>query len=142
MEKISHVKWECYYHVVIVPKYRKKVLYGQIRKRLGEILRELARQKGVEIVEGCICADHVHMLISIPPKYSLSTVMGFMKGKSAIKLHNEYAVKRRGIMEKSFWSRGYFVRTSGLDKEVVKKYIKNQWSKDKRIDGSQLDFKW
>ena len=141
MEKTSHVCWECDYHVVIVPKYRKKVLYGTVRKRTGEILRELAGQKGVRIVEGFICHDHVHMLLSIPPKFSIAEVLGFMKGKSAIRLHNEFG-KNHMLTQKSFWSRGYFVRTSGLDKEKVQKYIQNQWNKDKRYEGLQLDLNW
>ncbi len=126
MEKISHVIWKCDYHIVIVPKYRKKILYGQVQKRLGEILRELAGQKSVKIEEGSVCVDYVHMLLSIPSKLSVAEVMGFMKGESAIRLHNEFREKRT-ISQKSFWSRGYFVRTSGLDKERIKKYIRNQW---------------
>ena len=141
MKKISHVNWECDYHVVIVPKYRKRVLYGGVRKRIGEMLRELAGQKGVKITEGFVCHDHIHMLLSIPPKYSIAEIMGYMKGKSAIRLHNEYG-KRRAISQKSFWSRGYFVRTSGIDKVQIQKYIQNQGDKDQRDDGSQLDFNW
>ena len=127
--------------MVIVPKYRKKVLYGQVKKRLGEILRELARQKGVKIEEGFICVDHVHMLLSIPPKYSVAKIVGFIKGKSAIKLHNEFS-RKHTVTQKSFWSRGYFVRTSGINKDNLKNYIQNQWEKDRRDEGSQLDFKW
>ena len=141
MEKSKHVRWECDYHVVIVPKYRKKSLYGRVKKRLGEMLRQLSREKGVEIVEGSTCVDHVHMLVAIPPKYSVAEVMGFMKGKSAIRLHNEFG-NRKMVSRKNFWSRGYFVRTSGVDKEQIRKYIQNQWEGDKREDGGQLDFNW
>jgi len=141
MEKSSHVIWDCCYHVVIVPKYRKKVLYGKVRSRVKEILHKLAAEKGVEILEGSLCEDHIHMLVSIPPKYSVAEVMGFMKGKSAIRLHNEFG-KNRQISQKKFWSRGYFVRTGGLDKEKIKNYIKNQWNKDQREDGNQMDFGW
>lgn len=141
MKKQAHVKWECTYHVVIVPKYRKRVLYGQVKKRVGEILRELAEQKGVEIVEGNVRVDHVHMILSIPPKYSVARVMGYMKGKSAIKLHNENG-SRKVLRRKNFWSRGYFVRTVGLDEEVVRKYVANQEKRDQYEDGNQLDMKW
>ena len=145
MEKFhhdSHVVWECTYHVVIVPKYRKRVLYGPVRKRIGEILRELAKQKGIEIVKGNVCPDHVHIVLSIPPKYSVAHVLGFMKGKSAIRIHCEFSRKKMVLMQKSFWSRGYFVRTVGIDKEVVKKYVEDQWKKDKFNDGPQLDLSW
>ena len=141
MNKSSHVMWECDYHIVIVPKYRKKVLYGKKRERVGEILRELAEQRGVKIVQGFVCVDHIHMLITIPPKFSVAEVMGFMKGKSAIRLHNEFG-KRKILSQKKFWSRGYFVRTSGIETDQIKKYIENQWDKDKREDGNQLDFGW
>ena len=141
MNKLKHVTWECDYHVVIVPKYRKRVLYEGVKKRLGEILRQLSREKGVEIVEGNIRKDHVHMMLSIPPKLSVSEVLGYMKEKSAIRLHNEFG-KGRMISQKSFWSRGYFVRTSGVDKEQLKIYIREQEDKDKRDDGSQMDFNW
>lgn len=141
MEKQSHVQWECTYHVVIVPKYRKKILYKMVGKRIREILKKLAEEKGVEIKEGSVCTDHVHMLISIPPKYSVAEVLGFMKGKSAIRIHNEKSRKKQ-VSGKSFWSRGYFVRTTGLDTEKIRNYIKNQWEKDKREDGDQLDFSW
>ena len=141
MQKQKHRKWECTYHIVIVPKYRKKVLYKAVRSRLGEILKELCRQKGVEIVKGNAKLDHVHMLISIPPKLSVSQVVGFMKGKSAIKIHNEKQKKRK-MTGKHFWSRGYFVRTVGLDEKMIINYVKNQARKDKREDGNQLDMGW
>lgn len=141
MESQSHVRWECNYHVVIVPKYRKRALYGQIRSRLREILRELAKRKGVEIVEGNVMPDHVHMMLSIPPRYSVARILGYMKGKSAIWLHNEFG-KRRSVTQKTFWSTGYFVRTVGLDQKMVQRYIQDQEKKDKREDGDQLDLGW
>ena len=130
-EHESHVVWDCTYHVVFVPKYRKRVLYGPVRKRVGEILRELAKQKGIEIVRGNALPDHVHMMLSIPPKYSVAQTMGFLKGQ-----------RKMTLLKKSFWSRGYFVRTVGIDKDVVKRYVENQWKKDKVNDGPELDFTW
>lgn len=138
----DHVIWDCTYHVVIVPKYRKRVLYGPVRRRVGGILRELAKQKGIEIVRGNALPDHIHMVLSIPPKYSVAHTMGFLKGKSAIRIHHEFGRRKMVLMQKSFWSRGYFVRTVGIDKDVVKRYVENQWKKDKINDGPQLDLTW
>ena len=141
MQNQKHTKWECTYHVVIVPKYRKKRLYKAIRNRLRELIPELCRQKGVEVLKGNVKPDHVHMLLSIPPKLSVSQVMGFLKGKLAIRLHNENGCYKR-LGQKKFWSRGYFVRTTGLDTEVVKKYIDDQWKKDQDQDGEGVDSSW
>ena len=141
-EKQNHAVWECIYHIVIVPKYRKKVLFGEKRKRIGEIIRELAQQKGIEVIEGNACPDHIHMMLSIPPKYSVAHTMGYLKGKSAIRAHLEFGRKRMPLSQKSFWSRGYFVRTVGIDKEVVRKYVQDQWKKDQFNDGPQLDLHW
>ena len=141
MQNQKHTKWECTYHVVIVPKYRKKRLYKAIRNRLRELIPELCRQKGVEVLKGNVKPDHVHMLLSIPPKLSVSQVMGFLKGKLAIRLHNEFG-KGKMISGKSFWSRGYFVRSSGLDKDQLRKYIQDQWNGDRRDEGSNLDYNW
>ena len=138
----SHVKWECKYHVIITPKYRKKILYGQINKRAGEILRSLAMQKQVEIIEGHICPEHIHMVLSIPPKYSLAMIVGFLKGKCAIRLHQEFGRHYKNYHGKSFWSRGYFVSTVGLDEAKIRNYVKNQEKRDKQQDGNQLDIKW
>ena len=102
----AHVKWECKYHIVIVPKYRRKVLFGKTRKKIGEILRQLCRQKGVEILEGNALPDHIHMVLSIPPKYSVVMVVGYLKGKSAIQIHREMLGVKKGFTGKSFWSRG------------------------------------
>jgi putative transposase len=141
-QTLSHVQWECKYHVVIVPKYRKKILYGQVRQRVGQILRSLAQQKDVEIIEGFVCIDHVHMVISIPPKYSIAMVIGFMKGKSAIRIHQEFSKHYKSYHGKHFWSRGYFVSTVGLDEEMIKKYVRNQEKTDKLADGQELDLNW
>ena len=124
----AHVKWECKYHVVWVPKYRRKVLYGKVRTRTREIIRELCQQKGVEIVEGNIRKDHIHICLSIPPKYSVAKVTGFLKGKSAIRLHREFAGQRTS--GKHFWIRGYCVSTVGLDEEQIRRYIREQETHD------------
>jgi len=128
---LSHVRWECKYHVVIVPKYRKKSLYGGMRKQVGEILRELCRQKGVELLEGHLLSDHIHMCLSVPPKLSIAFTIGFLKGKSAVRIHREILNKRR-ITGLHFWARGYCVSTVGLDEQVVRKYIREQEAIDKR----------
>lgn len=140
-QKQSHVTWDCTYHIVIVPKYRKKVLFGSLKKELKEILHQLAKQKEMEIIEGHICPDHVHMVISIPPKLSIAHAIGFLKGKSAIRLHQLFS-KKRPVTQKSFWSRGYFVRTVGIDRETAEQYVRDQWKKDQYIDGPQLDLGW
>jgi putative transposase len=138
----SHVKWDCTYHIVIVPKYRKKHLYGQIRQRLGQIIRELLKQKNIEMIEGTIKSDHVHMVLRIPPRFSVSSAMGFLKGKSAIRLHNEFSNKK-SVTQKSFWARGYFVRTIGLDQKTVEEYVRKQSEEDRRQDNDpQLDLNW
>ncbi len=138
----SHVTWKCEYHVVIVPKYRKKTLYGPVRQRAGQIIRELAKRKGVEVIEGNACPDHIHLVLSIPPRISVSAIMGFIKGKSAIRLHYEFSKKHNNLQQKSFWSRGYFVSTVGIDREQIIKYVQDQWKKDKFIDGPELDLYW
>ncbi len=140
-KKQSHVVWNCTYHVVIVPKYRKKVLYEDTRQRVGEIIRELASYKEVEVVEGNACPDHIHMVLRIPPKHSVSAMMGYLKGKSAIRIHLEKG-RRKPLTQKAFWSRGFFVSTVGIDEEMIKKYVKEQWKHDKYIDGPQLDLYW
>ena len=138
----SHVKWDCIYHIVIVPKYRKKHLYGQVRRRLREIILDLLRQKNIEMIEGAVKPDHVHMVLRIPPRFSVSTIVGFIKGKSAIRLHNEFSNKK-SVTQKSFWARGYFVRTIGLDQEMVEEYVRKQTDEDKYQDNNpQMDFNW
>jgi putative transposase len=120
----SHVRWECKYHVVIVPKYRKKLLFGKLRNQVGPILKELCRQKGVEVIEGHVMPDHVHMCLSIPPKHSVAFLIGFLKGKSAVKIHRNYGDKR--VYGLHFWSVGYCVSTVGLDEQTIREYIQQQ----------------
>ena len=124
-ESLSHVKWECKYHVVIVPKYRRKVIYGQWRKAIGTILRELGRQRGVELLEGHLMSDHVHMCLSVPPKYSIAHTIGFVKGKSAVRIHRQLLHERR-MTGLHFWACGYCVSTVGLDEAAIRRYIREQ----------------
>ena len=135
--KLSHTKWECKYHIVFIPKYRRRVLYGDIRRFLGPIFHELAGHRESEILEGHMMSDHVHMLISIPPKSSISSVMGYIKGKSALYIAREYSGARR-LSGQSFWARGYFVSTVGRDETVIREYIRNQEKEDKRTDQPNL----
>ncbi len=137
-ESLSHSKWECKYHVVFIPKCRRKTLYGQLKKHLGEVLRKLAQQKESEILEGHLMTDHVHMLISIPPKYAVSQVVGFIKGKSAIHLARVYGERKRSFVGHHFWARGYFVSTVGRDEAVIREYIKHQEHEDTRLDQLNL----
>ncbi len=136
--KLQHTEWDCKYHVIFIPKYRRKVLYGTIREHLGEIFRRLARQKECEIEEGHLVADHVHMMISIPPKHSVSQVVGYIKGKSAIHIARQFSGRRRNFTGHHFWARGYFVSTVGRDEEVIRQYIQRQEIEDQRQD--QLKF--
>lgn len=135
---LNHSRWECKYHVVWIPKYRRKSLYGQLRKYLGQVFRELARARECEVLEGHMMADHVHMLISIPPKYSVSQVIGFIKGKSAIHVARNYLGRRRNFTGQQFWARGYHVSTVGRDEKTVREYIRNQEKEDRRIDQLSL----
>src|SRR5678815_1590326 len=137
-ETLKHTTWECKYHIVFIPKCRRKALYGQIRRELGLVFRELARQRESEIIEGHLVIDHVHMLISIPPKYSVAQVMGFMKGKSAIHIARVYAGRRRSFVGQHFWARGYWVSTIGKDEAGVRRYIQEQEKEDQRIDQLEL----
>jgi putative transposase len=136
-ESLSHSKWECKYHVVFIPKCRRKLLYGQLRGHLGEMFRRLAEQRESRIEEGHLLVDHVHMMISIPPKYAVSQVVGYIKGKSAIQIARVYGGRTRNFVGQNFWARGYFVSTVGRDEEVVRAYIRNQEREDQRLD--QLD---
>jgi putative transposase len=124
--------------VIFIPKYRRKVLYGQIRQHLGDLFRRLARQKESEIGEGHLMPDHVHMMISIPPKYAVAQVVGFIKGKSAIHIARQFAERRRNFVGHHFWARGYFVSTVGRDEEVIRRYIQRQEIEDRQHD--QLSF--
>ena len=131
---LSHVRWDCKYHVVIVPKYRKKKLYGKFRSKVGDIFQDLCRQRGVELLEGHLKPDHIHMCLSVAPKYSIASVIGFLKGKSAVMIHRRLMGHRR-VTGLHFWARGYCVSTVGLDEETIRKYIKEQEDKEK----AQLD---
>jgi len=134
----AHVRWYCRYHLVFVPKYRKKAIFGQLRKGIGRILRELCEQSGVELVEGHAMADHVHLCVSIPPKFSVANTVGKLKGKSAIRIHREYLGKGRNFSGFHFWARGYCVSTIGLDEHVVRKYIRAQEAEEKRQENLPL----
>ena len=135
---LSHVRWDCKYHIVFVPKYRKKKLYGKFRNRVGEIIRDLCRQRGVELLEGHLMRDHIHMCISIPPKYAVSNVVGYLKGKSAIAIARQFKGRQRNFIGEHFWARGYFVSTVGLDEMVVRNYIREQEKNDEFRDQMKL----
>jgi putative transposase len=134
----AHVKHYCRYHVVFVPKYRKKSLYGTLRKDIGGIIRELCRQQGVDIVEGHAMKDHIHLLLMIPPKFSVANTVGFLKGKSAIRIFREYLQVKRNFTGRHFWARGYCVSTVGLDEQMIREYIKNQEREEKRQEQMRL----
>ena len=134
VKSLSHSKWECKYHIIWIPKYRRKSIYKELRPYLGSIFKELASRKECEIEEGHLMSDHVHILISIPPKYSVAQIVGFIKGKSAISIARTYFGRRKNFTGQSFWARGYYVTTVGRDEEVVRNYIKHQETEDHRID--------
>ena len=133
-QSLNHTAWDCKYHVVFIPKCRRRTLYLEPRRYLGEVFRRLAQQRESEILEGHLMPDHVHMLIQIPPKYSVSSVMGFIKGKSAIHLARVYGERKRNFVGQHFWARGYFVSTVGRDEGVIREYIKNQEKEDERLE--------
>ena len=130
-QSLSHSKWDCKYHVVFVPKFRRKALFGQIRRHLGAIFHELARQKESQIVEGQVMPDHVHMCLAIPPKYAVASVIGFMKGKSAIAIARQFGGKERNYAGEHFWARGYAVSTVGFEMEQIRTYIRDQDTLDR-----------
>ena len=135
---LNHTKWECKYHVVFIPKCRRKTLYQELRQYLGEVFRRLAAQKESEIEEGHLRSDHVHMMIAIPPKYAVSQVIGFIKGKSAIHLARVYGERKRNFVGQHFWARGFWVSTVGRDEAVIREYIRKQEEEDKRLDQLNL----
>jgi len=135
---LSHTKWECKYHVVFIPKCRRKALYLELRRHLGEVFRRLAEQKESQIEEGHLCSDHVHMMIAIPPKHAVSQVIGYIKGKSAIHLARVYGERKRNFVGQHFWARGYWVSTVGRDERVIREYIRKQEEEDKRLDQLNL----
>ena len=134
IESLNHTKWECKYHVVFIPKCRRKTLYGELRKQLGEVFRALAQHKESRIEEGHLMPDHVHMMISIPPKYAVSNVVGYIKGKSAIHMARDYGERKRNFVGQHFWARGYFVSTVGRDEEVIRNYIRHQEQEDEKLE--------
>jgi putative transposase len=137
-ESLSHTKWECKYHVVFIPKCRRKKLYGELRKHLGEVLKRLAEQKESRIEEGHLLPDHVHMLISIPPKYAVSQVVGFIKGKSAIHMARVYGERKKNFVGQHFWARGFLVSTVGREESVVRDNIRKQEEEDTRLDQLEM----
>ncbi|TAJ77376.1 MAG: IS200/IS605 family transposase [Gallionellaceae bacterium] len=137
-ESLSHSKWECKYHVVFIPKCRRKTLCEQLRPHLGEVFKKLASYKESRVEEGHLMQDHVHMLISIPPKYSVSQVVGYIKGKSAIHLARVYGERKCNFVGQHFWARGYFVSTVGRDEETIREHIRPQGEEDRRIDQMNL----
>ena len=132
-ESLSHVRWDCKYHLVFVPKYRQKKLYGKFRRKVGAIFRELCKQRGLELLEGHLMPDHVHMCLKIPPKYSVSHTIGFLKGKSAVRIHR-WVLGNKKTSRLHFWARGYCVSTVGLDEAKVRAYIRHQEKRDKQMD--------
>ena len=133
---LNHSKWECKYHVIFIPKYRRKVIYKDMRRYLGEVFRELAKQKECEVLEGHLMRDHVHMLLSIPPKHAVSSIVGYLKGKSAIKIARQYLGKKN-LRGEHFWARGYLVTTVGRDETAIREYIRNQEQGDQKLDQLQ-----
>ena len=131
---LAHTKWNCKYHIVFAPKYRRKVFFGEKRREIGKILRQLCQQKGIEIIEAQLCTDHVHMLISIPPKYSVSQIMGYLKGKSSLMIFDRHANLKYKYGNRHFWARGYYVDTVGRNKKQIQEYIKNQLTEDQIAD--------
>ncbi len=137
-DSLNHTKWECKYHIVFIPKCRRKVLYGKVRQHLGEVFHELAKQRECQILEGHLRPDHVHMMIRIPPKYSVSHVMGYIKGKSAIRMARDFMGRHQGFQGYYFWARGYFVSTVGIDEGTLREYIRDQEKNDQKLDQQRL----
>ena len=135
---LSHTKWDCKYHIVFIPKCRRKVFYGKVRRNLGEVFHELAKQRGCRILDGHLCLDHVHMVIRIPPKYSVSHVMGYIKGKSAIRMARDFMGQHQGFEGHHFWARRYFVSTVGIDERTIREYIRDQEKNDQKLNQQHL----
>ena len=138
VNSLNHTRWECKYHIVFIPKYRRKVLFGELRRELGEVFHRLARQKESLIEEGHLMPDHVHMMISIPPKYAVAQVIGYIKGKSAIHIARNNTGRKRNYVGQHFWARGYFASTVGRDEEIIRAYIKHQEQEERRVDQMKL----
>jgi putative transposase len=139
ISSLSHSKWRCHYHVVFAPKYRRQAIYGKIRIDIGKILRQLCDQKGIEIIEAELCPDHVHMLLAIPPKYSVAQIMGYLKGKSSLMIFDRHANMKYKYGNRHFWCRGYYVDTVGQNKKAIEEYIRNQLQED--IANDQISLK-
>ena len=137
-ESLTHTKWNCKYHIVFAPKYRRQVIYGKIKTDIGQILRKLCEYKGVEIIEAEACPDHIHMLVSIPPKYSISQIMGYLKGKSSLMIFDRHANLKYKYGNRQFWCKGYYVDTVGRNKKAIQEYIKNQLQEDIASDQISL----
>lgn len=131
---LAHTKWDCKYHIVWVPKYRRKIIYGEYRRELGKIIRQLCEYKGIEIIEASACIDHIHMCLRIPPKISVSYSIGYLKGKSALMLFDKFPELRKKVKARNLWTKGYYASTVGLNEEIVKKYIREQEVYDKNFD--------
>ena len=137
-DSLAHTKWECKYHIVFAPKYRRQIIYGKVREDIGKMIRKLCEYKGVEIHEGEACKDHIHMLVSIPPKYSVSQIMGYLKGKSSLMIYEKYANLKYKYGNRHFWCRGYYVSTVGRNRRVIEEYIRNQLQEDHAEDQLSL----
>jgi putative transposase len=133
-ESLAHTKWLCKYHIVFCPKYRRKIIYGKLRESIRDIIKDLCKWKGVEILEGHMLLDHVHMLLSIPPKYSISQIMGYLKGKSAMMIFERHSNLKYKFGNRNFWSTGYYVSTVGLNEATIAKYIREQEKQDQMMD--------
>jgi putative transposase len=138
LDSLNHSVWDCKYHIVFIPKYRRKSLFGQLRRELGDVFRTLARQKESTILEGHTQNDHVHILIAIPPKYAVAQVIGYIKGKSAIHIARTYFDRKRNYVGHHFWARGYFVSTVGRDEVAIRQYIQKQEAEDQRLEQMKL----
>ena len=139
INSLSHSKWRCHYHIVFAPKYRRQAIYGKIKADIGKIIRQLCDQKGIEIIEAELCPDHIHMLISIPPKYSVAQIMGYIKGKSSLMIFDRHANMKYKFGNRHFWCRGYYVDTVGRNKRAIEEYIRNQLQED--IANDQISLK-
>ena len=138
-DSLAHTQWNCKYHIVFAPKYRRQVIYGKIKVDIGKMLRKFCEYKGIEIIEAEACKDHIHMLVSIPPKYSVSQIMGYLKGKSSLMIFEKYANLKYKYGNRHFWCRGFYVDTVGRNRKAIEKYIKNQLKEDHEED--QLSIK-
>ena len=140
INSLEHTKWRCQYHVVFAPKFRRKAIYNELRADIGYILRRLCEQKGVEILEANACPDHIHMLLSIPPKYSVSQIMGYLKGKSSLMIYEQWGNLKFKYRNREFWCKGYYVDTVGKNTQKIKEYIENQLKEDKLGEQLRIDY--